>query len=91
MDARADSGASHSSVASHRHVAIGSYNVHSCRGWNHRRSPARIAQVLRELDCDIYGLQEVDNEEGETEDSMQLEYLSRALDGCSAGTAHRST
>jgi endonuclease/exonuclease/phosphatase family metal-dependent hydrolase len=80
MDARADSGASHSSVASHRHVAIGSYNVHSCRGWSRRRAPARIAQVLKELDCDIYGLQEVDNEEGEAEDSMQLEYLSRALD-----------
>ena len=41
--------------------------------------PSRIAAVLQELDCDIYALQEVDNEEGEREDSMQLEYLSRAL------------
>jgi endonuclease/exonuclease/phosphatase family metal-dependent hydrolase len=80
MAGRADSEPSRHLDAAHRQVAIGSYNIHSCRGWNHRRSPARIAQVLRELDCDIYGLQEVDNEEGETEDSMQLEYLSRALE-----------
>jgi endonuclease/exonuclease/phosphatase family metal-dependent hydrolase len=63
-----------------RRVAIGSYNVHKCVGLDRRRLPSRIAAVLRELDCDIYALQEVDNEEGEHEDSMQLEYLSRALD-----------
>ena len=80
MDARADSDASRLSGVGHRHVAIGSYNIHSCRGWSRRRWPSRIAEVLRELDCDIYGLQEVDNEEGETDDSMQLEYLSRALE-----------
>jgi endonuclease/exonuclease/phosphatase family metal-dependent hydrolase len=79
MAVRDDSGAGRS-IATRRHVAIGSYNIHSCRGWSRRRLPARIAQVLKELDCDIYGLQEVDNEEGEAEDSMQLEYLSRELD-----------
>jgi endonuclease/exonuclease/phosphatase family metal-dependent hydrolase len=63
-----------------RQVAIGSYNIHKCVGWDFRRAPARIAAVLRELDCDIYALQEVDNDEGEHEDSMQLEYLSRALE-----------
>ena len=63
-----------------RRIAIGSYNVHSCVGWLDRRCvPARIAAVLQELDCDIYALQEVDNEEGNGEDSAQLEYLSRAL------------
>ncbi|HEY7640633.1 MAG TPA: endonuclease/exonuclease/phosphatase family protein [Steroidobacteraceae bacterium] len=63
-----------------RSIAIGSYNVHSCVGWLDRRhSPARIAAVLQELDCDIYALQEVDNAEGGGEDSMQLEYLSRVL------------
>lgn len=35
--------------------------------------------MLKELACDIYALQEVDNEEGEDEDSMQLEYLSQTL------------
>jgi endonuclease/exonuclease/phosphatase family metal-dependent hydrolase len=62
-----------------RRITIGSYNVHSCVGWDRRRAPARIAEVLKELDCDIYALQEVDNEAGEEEDSMQLEYLSQAL------------
>jgi endonuclease/exonuclease/phosphatase family metal-dependent hydrolase len=63
-----------------RRIAIGSYNVHSCVGWLDRRTaPARIAAVLKELNCDIYALQEVDNQEGEGEDSAQLEYLSREL------------
>lgn len=61
-------------------IAIGSYNIHSCRGLDFRRSPSRIAAVLKELDCDIYALQEVDNEPGDTEDSRQLEYLSEAMD-----------
>lgn len=63
-----------------RRIAIGSYNIHSCVGWLDRRhAPSRIAAVLQELDCDFYALQEVDNEEGDGEDSMQLEYLSRVL------------
>ena len=36
--------------------------------------------MLSELDCDIYALQEVDNEPGDGEESMQLEYLSRELE-----------
>ena len=63
-----------------RRIAIGSYNVHSCVGWLDRRcAPSRIAAVLQELDCDIYALQEVDNDESDGEDSAQLEYLSRAM------------
>ncbi|HEY8539227.1 MAG TPA: endonuclease/exonuclease/phosphatase family protein [Steroidobacteraceae bacterium] len=61
-------------------LTVASYNLHSCVGWDGKRSPARIAEVLRELDCDIYALQEVDNQPGEHEESMQLEYLSNALD-----------
>jgi endonuclease/exonuclease/phosphatase family metal-dependent hydrolase len=60
-------------------IAIGSYNVHSCVGLDFRCSPSRIAAVLGEMDCDIYALQEVDNERGKNEDSMQLEVLSQAL------------
>jgi endonuclease/exonuclease/phosphatase family metal-dependent hydrolase len=59
-------------------IAIASYNIHSGVGMDRRRSPARIAQVLKELDCDIYALQEVDNQPGEHEESMQLDYLARA-------------
>jgi endonuclease/exonuclease/phosphatase family metal-dependent hydrolase len=60
-------------------LAVASYNLHSCVGLDGRRSPARIADVLRELDCDIYALQEVDNQPGEHEESMQLEYLARTM------------
>ena len=60
-------------------IAIGSYNVHSCVGLDFRCSPSRIAAVLAEMDCDIYALQEVDNERGRNQDSMQLEVLSQAL------------
>lgn len=61
-------------------VAIASYNIHSGVGMDRRRSAARIAEVLKELDCDIYALQEVDNQPGEHEESMQLEYLSRVME-----------
>ena len=80
MDARVNGDANRRSDTGLRRVAIGSYNVHKCVGWDRRRAPSRIAAVLKELDCDIYALQEVDNEEGDGEDSMQLEYLSQALD-----------
>lgn len=60
-------------------LAIASYNLHSCVGVDGRRSPARIAEVLRDLDCDVYALQEVDNCPGEHEESMQLEYLSKSM------------
>ena len=62
-----------------RRIAIGSYNIHSCVGTDRRRSAERIASVLRELDCDIYALQEVDNEADDEQDSKQLEYLSQAM------------
>jgi endonuclease/exonuclease/phosphatase family metal-dependent hydrolase len=62
-----------------RRICIGSYNVHSCIGLDRRCSPARIASVLQELNCDIFALQEVDNAPGEDDDSQQLEYLSQAM------------
>jgi endonuclease/exonuclease/phosphatase family metal-dependent hydrolase len=62
-----------------RRISIGSYNIHSCVGMDRRYSPSRIADVLHELDCDIYALQEVNNEPGEDEDSQQLEFLSQTM------------
>ena len=62
-----------------RLIRIGSYNIHSCVGLDRRCSPRRIAAVLKELACDIYALQEVDNEPDENDDSTQLEYLSAEL------------
>src|SRR6267142_418868 len=41
-------------------LRIASYNVHGCRGTDGRKDAARIAQVIREMECDTVGLQEVD-------------------------------
>lgn len=64
---------------SSRTLTIGSYNLHSCVGLDGQRSPSRIAQVLREMNCDVVALQEVDNQPGDHEESMQLAYLERSL------------
>ena len=66
-------------TASPGHLAIASYNVHSCVGLDRKCSPSRVAAVLRELNCDIYALQEVDNRPGDHEESMQLEYLAATM------------
>ena len=59
-------------------IRVGSYNVHSCVGLDLRRSPARIARVLAELDCDIYALQEVHNDPAR-DGGRQLDYLAERL------------
>lgn len=61
------------------HIAIASYNLHSCVGMDRRRRPSRVADVIREMNCDILALQEVDNQPGEDVESMQLEYLAEVL------------
>jgi endonuclease/exonuclease/phosphatase family metal-dependent hydrolase len=66
-------------VGSNGRLAIASYNLHRCVGLDRQCSPSRIAAVLRELDCDIYALQEVDNSPGEHEGSQQLEYLAQTM------------
>ena len=66
-------------IAACPELRVASYNIHSCVGTDGRCRPARIAEVLRELDCDVIALQEVDNRPGNEEDSMQLDYLSSAL------------
>ena len=40
-------------------VRIATYNIHKCVGMDRRYSPERIVDVLREIDADIVGLQEV--------------------------------
>jgi endonuclease/exonuclease/phosphatase family metal-dependent hydrolase len=55
---------------------VASYNVHRCIGTDRRHDPARIARVLRELDADVIGLQEVDSQFHGRFD--QLDYLARA-------------
>src|SRR5690242_2163018 len=41
-------------------LRIASYNVHGCVGTDGKKDAARIARVIRELECDTVGLQEVD-------------------------------
>jgi endonuclease/exonuclease/phosphatase family metal-dependent hydrolase len=40
------------------HLTIGSYNVHKCVGTDGRFDPARIAEVIAEMDVDVVALQE---------------------------------
>lgn len=59
---------------------IASYNIHRCVGLDRKCNPARIAAVLKELDCDVLALQEVDNSPGMHAGSAQLDFLSRTLE-----------
>lgn len=68
-----------SSCAKSEVLHIASYNIHGCIGTDRRCDVQRVADVLRELECDTIGLQEVSSKPGPTTDSMQLEYLARAI------------
>ena len=41
-------------------LRVATYNVHSCRGQDGRRSEERIAEVIAALEVDVIGLQELD-------------------------------
>jgi endonuclease/exonuclease/phosphatase family metal-dependent hydrolase len=40
-------------------LRIATYNIHRCRGMDRRTVPARIAEVIRDLEADVVALQEV--------------------------------
>ncbi|MGH9631572.1 MAG: endonuclease/exonuclease/phosphatase family protein [Bryobacteraceae bacterium] len=42
-----------------RRIRAVTYNIHKCRGMDGRVKPARIAEVLRQIDADVIALQEV--------------------------------
>lgn len=50
-------------------MIVASYNVHRCIGRDARCDPDRVADVIRELDADVVGLQEVGG------DTDQVRYL----------------
>jgi endonuclease/exonuclease/phosphatase family metal-dependent hydrolase len=60
-----------------KHLRVVTYNVHRCRGIDGRVRPARIAEVLREVDADVVALQEVLSMPGPREQN-QAEYLAGA-------------
>ncbi len=61
-------------------VRVVTYNVHKCVGLDRRTRPARIAAVLRELDADVVGLQEVVNvEDDQRREHHQARFIAEEL------------
>ncbi len=60
-------------------LRVVTYNVHSCLGLDRRFSPGRIASVLREIDGDVVGLQEVAMRQGASAEHDQARFLADAL------------
>lgn len=61
-----------------RTFRVATYNIHRCVGSDRRHDPDRVAAVIRELDVDAIGLQEVDGRYHAEEGLDQIEYLGRA-------------
>jgi len=61
-----------------RAVSLLSYNIHSCVGLDRRSDPNRIAGVIRKLNPDVAGLQEVTNRYEGSEEADQLNFLAAA-------------
>jgi len=59
-------------------LRIASYNIHRAIGRDRSCSPVRIAEVIRELECDTIGLQEVSSRGGGAPEAMQMEFLAKA-------------
>jgi len=55
------------------------YNIHKCRGLDRRVRPARIAEVLGELNADIIALQEVLSVDGKTPEDNQARFIGDQL------------
>lgn len=64
-----------------KRIRVATYNVHRCRGIDGRTRPDRVAAVLREIDADLIGLQEVVSIEGLRPEADQAAYLAEATGG----------
>lgn len=58
-----------------RRLSVATYNIHGCVGTDGRYRPARVAEVIRELDADVVGLQEVDWRSHPERPTFELEHL----------------
>lgn len=65
-------------------IRIATYNIHKCRGLDHRVRPARIVEVLREIDADIIALQEVLSLQGALREKDQARFISEEMEMPSA-------
>jgi endonuclease/exonuclease/phosphatase family metal-dependent hydrolase len=59
-------------------IRVASYNIQKSIGTDFRRRPARILEVLAELDADVVALQEVDRRFGERATSLSREAIAAA-------------
>jgi endonuclease/exonuclease/phosphatase family metal-dependent hydrolase len=57
--------------------AVATYNVHRCVGRDGKYDPQRIADVVRELDADLVGVQEIDSSEASDGGLGQLAHVAR--------------
>jgi endonuclease/exonuclease/phosphatase family metal-dependent hydrolase len=60
-------------------LRVVTYNVHKCVGIDNRYRPARIAEVLQEVDADIIALQEVLSLEGGSPEDDQARFIADKL------------
>ncbi len=61
-------------------IRVASYNIQKSIGTDFRRRPARILDVLAELNADVIALQEVDRRFGERASSLSVEAITAATD-----------
>jgi endonuclease/exonuclease/phosphatase family metal-dependent hydrolase len=61
-----------------RLLSVVSYNIHQCVGMDGRRDATRIAGILKDLNADIIGLQEVHSAHDGTFEAYQMRYLAES-------------
>ena len=60
-------------------LRVVTYNIHKCVGLDRLRRPERVIKVLKEIDADIIGLQEVVSIPGKKIEADQVRYIAAAL------------
>ncbi len=60
-------------------IRVATYNIHKCRGLDRRVRPARIVEILREIDADIIALQEVLSLQGGLREKDQARFISEEM------------
>ncbi len=60
-------------------VRVATYNIHKCQGLDRRVRPHRIVEVLREIDADIIGLQEVLSNESGSREQDQARFIAEEM------------
>jgi endonuclease/exonuclease/phosphatase family metal-dependent hydrolase len=60
-------------------VRVATYNIHKCVGLDRLTRPQRIVDVLRQINADIIGLQEVVSISGQEAEMDQARYIAEAL------------